>query len=401
MPSLRRKSSGRALIVDAAQEEPREEAVKCVPCWKRLCCFRGEGRPQRAWGASDDEVKVIVPAASTGKESFDLELPRLGPCVFDVGSYYFRFGDASETAPTRWRSMAGRPKPTLSAQVRNALTLRDDIVVGDDLTEKIRALLDTRPAVSTTDDVDWDAFAALTVAAAPGCKAGLFAAPLGVGRPTDKAFAAFAENLLESAMEGPAQLGAVAVASATPLPLFAVGRTRGIALQIGHADTVVANVANGAVVCGDFDEDGLGDSLSYKIFAGCGGQKYDTSHHNLGECGWTTQQQNPLVVASARRTCYELPDGTALLSGQQRETQDRSPLRKKNRRSRTGAVVFFPDDDDDEKKRSQRRHKRRRQQRRRRCYKERAPPRRRGAALRRAVALRSFTAEKGPGLVLS
>ena len=215
--------------------------------------------------------------------------------VIDLGSYYYRFGVASAAAPERWRSTAGRPKRTLSERDRSLLTReKGGILVGPAALAE-RALLDMSPL--TGEAFDWEAAAAfLSATSGP---AAFVAAPLGVGPPTKRSFATFAESLLEVAFEQ-ASLETLAVASATPLPLFALGRTHGLALQVGHRATVCANVTAGVCVTDD----------DYHIFQGCGGHRYN----NLF----------PKGISSPKESTFVLPDDTRITAD---DSSDDDPTR--------------------------------------------------------------------------
>ena len=276
MPSLRRKSqSPNRYAVNPDPVLSPHSPTRNDPwpsCWRKLCgCMRltqpAQPPPPPTYHCDDERAFEsvnfqLIDRASSSPEKIKQQ-KRGGPTVIDVGSYYWRFGDAYSTgSPTRWRSRAGRVKPTLSEDTR-LMFQQDDIIVGDDKVKSIpEALVDLTPVVDHGDASfveDWDAVTALILASKMSA-AGLFAAPLGVGRPTDREFTTFAESLLEIAFEGAPAFEAVAISSAMPLPLFAVGRTHGVALQVGHHRSVVANICAG-----------VAKNDNYKVFNRSGG----------------------------------------------------------------------------------------------------------------------------------
>lgn len=185
------------------------------------------------------------------KVSEELELPedeKVAPSddatwVVDIGSYGVRSGISVDEDPRSQRCLCGTAKPTLEPAAKRRLLderSKDGSLVVGDACLGAESLLDIVEPVART--VDWDMLCPLLP---QGVAHLMIAAPLGAARPRDLGFKNFSAACVEHAFETLDVSGGVAVVSAAPLPLFAVGATDGNLVYAGHRQTLVTAVHAG------------------------------------------------------------------------------------------------------------------------------------------------------------
>ncbi|KAJ8611032.1 hypothetical protein CTAYLR_007056 [Chrysophaeum taylorii] len=289
-------------------------------CLGRLFrCFRGA----RHRLEEEEEAAALHEEASSQSATKTTTTSWGVPWVLDVGSFEVRGGWADDDEPSAaWRSLAGKPKPTLSPEARTRLLAQrsnDGNFVCGDACCGVEAILDISKPVGADRVDDYDSLAALLQDRTPRLVDNLVvAAPLGCGRPTDEAFKNFAAAVVDLAFETLDVREGVAVASALPLAMFADGLVDGVAACAGHHRTACAFVASGLA------ED-------YELFD-CGGALVLPDGTDLDPLfppkrGPTASLARILVDARFDTTALHLSGGAALSRGYAKRLADDLLLR--------------------------------------------------------------------------